>query len=491
MILAARLQEEELMHAAQAASFEDDNNAVPAALPYGTSGTTTGGNANLQAHEAIPVAAYAYPSNAPPQQQPQQQQAGRSRWNPANWFSSSSSPSPAAAAAAPPPRYYAPGATQPQQQYLGSGPILIDPVWGPFTPQPPGAQQFTPMQMCGISCCPCCVPPMCIPARKEAWKRFCRSANFILAVFQTILVIISIALHGFSSSNSMWGPSPSTLNTLQGKNSAQIVYNYQLWRLVTPIALHAGLLHLAMNMLIQLRLGVLLEYQWGVVPYLWIYLGSGVCGSVYSAIFNADAIGVGASGALLGVFGAWMSHMFLHWRQGDEAVKRQRRLNFWMAIFNCLIIIAFSFSPLIDWAAHIGGLGGGVLLGFWYFGRALDGQVDFDFPSQSAQMAALSAPLSPNNSHHNNTRRLNYVGTTGGGGATATCCRAGNGTPSLWTRYCATSFNCSKEAFTPCTKGKGAVWFGLVGYFVVLVAGLLGLLFNTTPSRALLNVPPY
>lgn len=452
---------------------------------------------------AIPVASY-HPSH-PPQPQPQQQQQHqqqRGRWGGiGSWFSSSS---PSQPTPPPPSRYYA--NDEPQQQYVGSGPMLIDPVWGAFTPQPPGAQTFTPFQMLGISCCPCCVPPCCIPARKQAWRRFCLSANFILAVIQTILVIVSIALHGFSSQNSMLGPSPAMLNTFQGKNSAEIVYNKQLWRLVTPIFLHAGLLHLAMNMAIQLRLGVLLEYQWGMVPYLFIYFGSGVVGSVYSAIFNADAIGVGASGALLGVFGAWISHMALHWSQGDDYTRRQRKFNLWMALFNVLIIIAFSFSPLIDWAAHLGGLGGGMLLGLWYFGRALDGQVDFDFPnqpsqsSQSSQMASLAAPLSPGGG----PRRFNYVGTAGGGSRGLFGCfgRSGGRTtggasssssspPSCCSKHFASTFNCSKDAVVPCTKGKATVWAGLFGYFVVLVAGLLGLFFNSNPSRALLTIPPY
>lgn len=89
---------------------------------------------------------------------------------------------------------------------------------------------------------------------------------------------------------------PLCLSHPQAKNTAEVIVNYQLWRLVTPIMLHAGLIHLATNLLMQLRLGLFLEIQWGTKTWLPIYFGSGIFASLWSMVLKADSIGVGASG---------------------------------------------------------------------------------------------------------------------------------------------------------------------------------------------------
>lgn len=77
----------------------------------------------------------------------------------------------------------------------------------------------------------------------------------------------------------------------------------EVWRLVTPIFLHAGLVHLATNLLMQLRVGLFVETLWGTRVYTAIYLASGVFASVYSCAFKPEQISVGASGSLMGVMG--------------------------------------------------------------------------------------------------------------------------------------------------------------------------------------------
>jgi membrane associated rhomboid family serine protease len=53
----------------------------------------------------------------------------------------------------------------------------------------------------------------------------------------------------------MLGPWPSALVIQGAKVTALVVYRGQWWRLLTPLLLHAGLIHLVVNLGIQLRIG--------------------------------------------------------------------------------------------------------------------------------------------------------------------------------------------------------------------------------------------
>ena len=76
--------------------------------------------------------------------------------------------------------------------------------------------------------------------------------------------------------NPMLGPQGEVLNFFGAKNTADIVVKLQLWRLVTPCFLHAGVVHIAMNGLIQFRVGIAKEFDWGTKKFLLIWCVSGV-----------------------------------------------------------------------------------------------------------------------------------------------------------------------------------------------------------------------
>ncbi len=77
--------------------------------------------------------------------------------------------------------------------------------------------------------------------------------------------------------------------------------------LLTSLFLHAGLLHVAGNMLYLYIFGAAVEERLGAVRYLWFYLGAGVAAGL-ATIWMAPASHVpvvGASGAIAGVLGAY------------------------------------------------------------------------------------------------------------------------------------------------------------------------------------------
>lgn len=61
-------------------------------------------------------------------------------------------------------------------------PEMVDPVWGRFTPR--NKHHFTALEIVGLSCCPCCVPPVCGPDRRSAYARIGQTVVLWLSLVQ-------------------------------------------------------------------------------------------------------------------------------------------------------------------------------------------------------------------------------------------------------------------------------------------------------------------
>lgn len=73
-------------------------------------------------------------------------------------------------------------------------------------------------------------------------------------MFIVALIIGATKFDGaFVKGNKMGGPSTLTFDYLGGKNKAAIKSG-EVYRLITPIFLHAGLLHIASNLFFQLSM---------------------------------------------------------------------------------------------------------------------------------------------------------------------------------------------------------------------------------------------
>jgi len=129
----------------------------------------------------------------------------------------------------------------------------------------------------------------------------------------------------------------------------------EYWRLLTAAFLHADVFHLMVNMYALSILGRQVETFLGKGKFLLIYLGSALTGSLMS-ISITNSLSVGASGAIFGMLGC-LAYFGYHYRLylGD-ALRGQ-------IIPVILINLAIGFMiPLIDNAAHIGGLIGGAFI---------------------------------------------------------------------------------------------------------------------------------
>jgi len=136
----------------------------------------------------------------------------------------------------------------------------------------------------------------------------------------------------------------------------------QYWRLATCTLLHIGWIHLILNGYALWILGKLMENIYGWRDYLIIYLVSGLAGSIGSWKFGASPASAGASGAIFGLLGAAIALTLIK-REGMPEQIRNRLagpLVFWTVVN---LILGF-VVPRIDNAGHIGGLIGGLLIGY-------------------------------------------------------------------------------------------------------------------------------
>ncbi|MDW4904700.1 rhomboid family intramembrane serine protease [Streptomyces sp. ADMS] len=136
--------------------------------------------------------------------------------------------------------------------------------------------------------------------------------------------------------------------------SMQGVAEGQWYRLLTSMFLHGSYYHIIFNMLSLWWIGGPLEAALGRARYLALYLVSGLAGSALTYLIAAqNQPSLGASGAIFGLFGATAILM--------------RRLNYDMRPILALLVINLIFTfgmSNIAWQAHIGGLVGGVVIGY-------------------------------------------------------------------------------------------------------------------------------
>ncbi len=155
----------------------------------------------------------------------------------------------------------------------------------------------------------------------------------------------------------------------------------------TSMFLHAGILHLAGNMLFLWIFGNNIEDHLGPVRFLIFYLVSGLAAVLLYTIFspNSQMPLVGASGAIAGVLGAYLvlyprarvvTLMFLFYFIRIIKMPAKFMLGFWFFYQLFMSIAASGGEGGVAWLAHIGGFAFGYLW-FRIFVRKKHRQIEF------------------------------------------------------------------------------------------------------------------
>ena len=138
------------------------------------------------------------------------------------------------------------------------------------------------------------------------------------------------------------------------------IFAGEIWRLVTPIFLHANFMHLGMNVLLFQILGLQVANLFGPGRMVLLFLGCGVAGSVASLVAEPRQ-SIGASGGVLGLAGVLLATGIRAWGRLPPVVRRHLTTGIGLTV---VINLALGFFiPNIDNACHIGGLAAGLVMG--------------------------------------------------------------------------------------------------------------------------------
>lgn len=166
----------------------------------------------------------------------------------------------------------------------------------------------------------------------------------------------------------LWRGDPEnleTLFTLGGLWPPSIVDAGEWWRLASALFLHFGWAHFLVNMASLYALGRPVEARFGTVRMLLIYLLGGI-GSSASVLFLmqqawiAEALLVGASGAVMALFGGLLAYQVFSWRRSRDDLDRG-------PVVGLLAIVALQTAidislPQVSLAGHLSGFVCGFLI---------------------------------------------------------------------------------------------------------------------------------
>lgn len=168
----------------------------------------------------------------------------------------------------------------------------------------------------------------------------------LLAVTLSMYVILSVS-----------GGSEDIGTLIQyGAKVNELIYLGDWWRIITPMFLHIGFMHLVLNSLILYFLGSELEMFIGHLRFFILYFLSGILGNLASFALT-NSLSAGASTAIFGMFASTLVLTKLYpYHTGIQLLSRN-----YLTLIVLNILFGF-FSTGVDNAGHLGGLLGGYLI---------------------------------------------------------------------------------------------------------------------------------
>ncbi|MFL6210191.1 MAG: rhomboid family intramembrane serine protease [Pyrinomonadaceae bacterium] len=217
-----------------------------------------------------------------------------------------------------------------------------------------------------------------VPRHDVETMRFARAVLTRPATFTFVLLAVNVFIFLLMQFSGLPGGSenPEVLRQYGAKFNSLINHG-EWWRLITPVFLHIGWLHLLVNMYSLFALGPYVERLYGSAKFVFFWVATGIAGVIASYLASSsgrhpagvigqfffrggDGPSAGASGALFGLFGILFVFGLKYRRELPEGFKRA----FGAGMLPTLLVnlfIGYSIK-MIDNAAHFGGFAAGCVL---------------------------------------------------------------------------------------------------------------------------------
>ncbi len=198
------------------------------------------------------------------------------------------------------------------------------------------------------------------PMHREPYGALVPSKSYQVTpylVYANALVYVAMVVAGISPLH----PTAQQL-FVWGGNFRPAVADGEWWRLITYMFLHGGAMHLLMNTFALLYIGMYLEPLLGKLRFASAYLLTGICAGLLSIVMHGYSVGVGASGAIFGMYGVFLSMLTTNHIQ-----KTLRKTMLRSILFFVVLNLLYGLQGNTDNAAHIGGLLSGIIIGYAYF----------------------------------------------------------------------------------------------------------------------------
>ncbi|XP_047964385.1 RHOMBOID-like protein 9, chloroplastic isoform X2 [Salvia hispanica] len=151
-----------------------------------------------------------------------------------------------------------------------------------------------------------------------------------------------------------------SLPTVYGAKINNLILQGEWWRLVTPIFLHSGIIHIAVGSRALFTFGLEVCRKYGSFTFLLLYALGGISGNLFSFLHTPEA-SVGGTEPVFAIIGAWLIYQF---QSKDEISGDAYERMFRNAIITTACICVLSnFGPIDDWA-HFGTAFVGISYGF-------------------------------------------------------------------------------------------------------------------------------
>lgn len=239
----------------------------------------------------------------------------------------------------------------------------------------PDRQSFVLCQRCLRTVCPECqtqaavgvICPECLaeqrrdqtPAQKKAQRRWSRRPGSVaVSTGRPVVTYAIIAITAAAYVLQLLIPGLQNLLAFYaGSLYPQLTGGaFEPWRLLTSALVHSSFWHVGLNMLALWMIGRSLEPVLGRARFLVLYLLGALGGSVAVALIAPNTFVVGASGAIFGLFGAFV---IIARHIGAE-------IGGILIVLGINLAIGFLPGMGISWQAHVGGLVAGAVVGLIY-----------------------------------------------------------------------------------------------------------------------------